>query len=533
MAVGLYIPPRSPITTDHYNDLQVQIDQANSRQFLIFSEQITGNGISTQFQLTGNVTNAVFISGGWNNANIQTALPVEITTLEGKPLYDASLLYMFTRHRIEAISITGSGMVNTDYAPRVGEVGNIWYWYNLSNQDRIDHYYRSDFVAKMEETSGDLATNIAANTQNFNNILSASDDTVQKALNTIDSLTILKSEVSNISGYLNTQINSISGIGSSNTLKIAELDTRFVNISGDTMTGQLAMSGAGIQLDTTIANPTYQEGKLFYDNAEHTLAYYNDSPNITVNLGQEILIRIKNDEGTTLVDGDVVFIYGANGNNLLARKANASSASTSRATIGVMTETVLHNGFGYCTTLGKVHGLNTNSFNEGDTVYLSDTVSGAFVSYVPTAPSRVVRIGYIVKKSSGDGHLQVHITDGLSVDEINDIKITSLSGGDLLQYNSATQLYENKPISIINSAYTPLSTTAQISAGLLDTSLNKKSTTLVYTTNVLTSLSNVYGAKAFNYNGSGQLTSISGSGQFKTKSFTYDIDGNLTTITIV
>lgn len=220
ISANLSLEISNRINYDAY--LQQQINEVSSAQYLIFSEQMTGNGNSTQFQLTGNITNAQFISGGWNILNVQNSLPSNITDINGKSIYDAGILYLFTRHKINIVSISGNAVVNLDYIPQNNEIFKLWYWYSLSGFDRIDHYYRDDFVAKMEEVSGELATGTVVNTVSFNNILSPFDNTVQNALNTIDSKVILKSEVSNVSAGLQKQIfsvsESLSGYANSTTL---------------------------------------------------------------------------------------------------------------------------------------------------------------------------------------------------------------------------------------------------------------------------------------------------------------------------
>jgi hypothetical protein len=294
--------------------------------------------------------------------------------------------------------------------------------------------------------------------------------------------------VASISGNLQSQINAISVPTSAAFL--TDYDARYVNATGDTMTGNLVMSGGSIQLDIALANPTYQEGRVFYDNAEKALSYYTDINGITVNVGQEHLIKVKNVNGSPLADGDVVYVFSADGNNVTVKKARADIAATSRATIGVVTQACADSASTYITRLGKVHGLNTNAYNEGDTVYLSHTTAGGWTTTLPPAPNRTVRIGYITKKSSGDGHILVDVHDGLSLTEVNDVWISSAVNGDLIRYNSANSRWENNSVvaatsGALDSRYTLLSTTASIS-GSLQSQINLKQNeiTLVAGSNV-------------------------------------------------
>jgi hypothetical protein len=210
----------SEITNRQLGDqnLQQQINEVVAGSHVVFSEQLTGNGISTHYQLTGAITNGQFISGGWAVINVLSSLESNITDVNGKPIYDAGILSLFTRHRIYIDSIDLSGGVNLDYAPQNSQVFKLWYWYDLQGTDRINNYYRDDFVAKMEQNDGDLATNVVANIVNFNNILSNTDNTVQKALETLDDHT--HPEIASISASVinlgNTKQNNITLIGGAN-----------------------------------------------------------------------------------------------------------------------------------------------------------------------------------------------------------------------------------------------------------------------------------------------------------------------------
>lgn len=272
----------------------------------------------------------------------------------------------------------------------------------------------------------------------------------------------------------------------------------YVSKSGDTMTGSLVMSNASIDLDSSYT-ALYKEGRLFYDTATKTLAYYNEVNGITVNLGQEHLIRVKNNSGSIISNGSVCYINGSLGDNITCALAKADSPITSKSTIGICTNDIAINDFGYITRLGVVHGLDTHDFTAGDVLYLSPTVAGGLTNVEPIAPYRNVRVGYVSKKSSGDGHILVDVHIGQSLSELNDVSTVGISGSDVLVYSSITNTFTPKPI--INGVNKSLS--YDISSGKLS------------------SLTSSLGNKIFTYNIDGQLTSISGSGLFKNKTFVY------------
>jgi len=45
--------------------------------------------------------------------------------------------------------------------------------------------------------------------------------------------------------------------------------------------------------------PSHKEGRVFYDNNSHALSYYNDVDDMTLNIGQEVIVRVHNATGAT------------------------------------------------------------------------------------------------------------------------------------------------------------------------------------------------------------------------------------------
>lgn len=184
-----------------------------------------------------------------------------------------------------------------------------------------------------------------------------------------------------------------------------------VNKAGDTMSGALAFSGAGtaVQLDAAqAAQPAYAEGKVFYDPVEKSLAYYNDVNGVTVNVGQETLLRVHNNTGSTILNGKAVYINGATGDKPTIALAKADAELTSKC-IGVVTADIAHGTQGYVTLRGIIHDLNTNSYNEGDSLFLSKDTAGELVNVAPTAPNYRVFVGYVTRKNSSNGTILVNV----------------------------------------------------------------------------------------------------------------------------
>ena len=179
-----------------------------------------------------------------------------------------------------------------------------------------------------------------------------------------------------------------------------------------------------IDLQTGLAAPSWFEGRVFYDDANKTLAVYNNESDVTLQLGQEIYFRVYNDTGIAIANGALVFINGAFG----GRPTVALAKSDSPTTTGVIAMATHEIGIaeeGFVTTLGSVGDLNTNSWVVGTTLYLSETVAGGWQSAAPTAPNFPIQIGIVIAQDASDGAILIAIgpTDVAQTMVIQDLEI--------------------------------------------------------------------------------------------------------------
>lgn len=152
--------------------------------------------------------------------------------------------------------------------------------------------------------------------------------------------------------------------------------------------------------------------------------------------------------GESLTKGQAVFISSADGTNMIATKASNVSEATSSQTIGIIAQDLALNDTGFVITEGLLSGLNTNSGNVGDPIFLG--VDGALLFGVvnkPVAPAHMVYLGTITRKQSVNGEIFVKVQNGYELAELHDVLINNvtLTNNDVLTYDSATQLWKNKP----------------------------------------------------------------------------------------
>lgn len=154
---------------------------------------------------------------------------------------------------------------------------------------------------------------------------------------------------------------------------------------------------------TAIAGPAHSSGQLFYDSGDEAMAFHNNEADITLQIGQEMWVRVRNESGSTITNGQVVYIDGLASGLPRIALARADVAATAEA-VGLATHDIETASTGFVTAYGLVRDFDTSSFTLADRVYLSASVAGAITNTAPSDPNFVVPIGIIteVNVSTGD-----------------------------------------------------------------------------------------------------------------------------------
>jgi hypothetical protein len=232
------------------------------------------------------------------------------------------------------------------------------------------------------------------------------------------------------------------------------LDTTTINPldkSGDTMTGLLGLDSEGLLFDTVTASPAAPvAGQTFWDDMNHTIATKLSS-SVTLQHGQENHLFVKNDSGSLIPNGAVVYVNAANTARATIRLARADS-NTSDRTIGMVTADIADNAEGYVTTFGLVHDLTTNvdgdgtSCSDGDPIYLSATTAGEWVKTAPTAPNHNISLGQVINAAGGTaGTIFINVNSSGHLANLHDVGISGLANRDTLEYDSTLTYWKNVP----------------------------------------------------------------------------------------
>ena len=205
-----------------------------------------------------------------------------------------------------------------------------------------------------------------------------------------------------------------------------------------------------IDFDTVAPVTQPVAARLSWNNTDGTLDLGLKGGNVTLQVGQENVIRVVNKTGADLLEADFRVVRvrsvaegGAQGQRLAVVLAQADNDTDSATTLGVVTENIPVNQEGFITIFGNVKNIDTTgakswagseTWVDGDMLYLSPTHPGYLTNVKPIAPQHLVIIGYVEYAQQNNGKLFIKIDNGWEMGELHDVRdnTTSTSYGDLL-----------------------------------------------------------------------------------------------------
>jgi hypothetical protein len=128
-------------------------------------------------------------------------------------------------------------------------------------------------------------------------------------------------------------------------------------------------------------------------------------------VGFETYMRVKNDTGSQIDNGEVVGFVGVNGEINVAPYI-ANSSANELYFVGVATHDMPDQDIGPVTLYGKVRGLDTTgpgaeTWSVGDILYVSPTTAGLLTNVRPTAPNVVISVAAVLSVDATDGEIMV------------------------------------------------------------------------------------------------------------------------------
>lgn len=233
---------------------------------------------------------------------------------------------------------------------------------------------------------------------------------------------------------------------------VIDLDTNKVPYTGATGNVDLGVYGIKttdfVDFNTGPTN-TPQEGRMIWNDVDGTLDVGLKGSKVTLQVGQEQVIRVVNKTGGNLLESQYKVVRirtvaegGAQGQRLAVVLAQADTKANHSGVLGLVTEDIDNNQEGFITSFGNVRNINTTgslqgeTWQDGDVLWLSESAAGGLTNIEPT--NHPVQIGYVVYAHANNGKIFVKVDEGVDeLQELHDVNITSASNGQWLEYDGS------------------------------------------------------------------------------------------------
>ena len=151
----------------------------------------------------------------------------------------------------------------------------------------------------------------------------------------------------------------------------------------------------------------------------------------------------KGQAGEALSKGEVVYISGISGNTTVVSKADADDSAKMPA-FGVVAADASLNASVSIYTFGRLSGLDTSSFSEGDELFVS-TTAGALTSTAPTGESsKLQKIAKVTRSDNSAGSIFI-----MGAGRSN--AVPNLDNGDIFIGNGSNQAVSSSLNTLIDS----------------------------------------------------------------------------------
>jgi len=274
-----------------------------------------------------------------------------------------------------------------------------------------------------------------------------------------------------------------------NTMQYGRTSITFPNASVQTI------AFPGFANAALTGNPTAPTAALGdNDTSIATTAFVQQELASGTAVAKNLEVRVRNQSGSTMAAGTIVYISGATGNLPLITKAQANNDANSAQTIGFVKTSIANNGTGYVIVRGVLENIDTSALSEGVQLYLSPTTAGTWTTSKPSAPEHLVYVGVVIRSHPTLGTILVSVQNGYELHELHDVALSSEANNDLLVYELSTDLWKNKSFATLGLATLASPTftgTPSLPTGTtgVTQSVNDNSTKLVTTAGLLDMLS--------------------------------------------
>jgi hypothetical protein len=210
---------------------------------------------------------------------------------------------------------------------------------------------------------------------------------------------------------------------------------------------------SAVTITTSLTTPTLNFGSdasLSWNSVDGTVDISYTGSGATLQVGQEQHYYAKATEN--IANGDVVMFAGAQGDHILIAKADLSAVGfIDQWVLGLATEEILNNEFGYVTSFGKVRQIDITGtgWSEGDLLWADPNNVGGLTNTQPTSPDHSILMAAVVGINGTNAVLLVRPTFGHHLSDLHDVFVNSgtLANNQVLVWDSTDERWENVTLS--------------------------------------------------------------------------------------
>src|SRR5210317_1889719 len=364
-------------------DISSELNVAGNA-YILSNAVITGNtDISSELNVSGNayiLSNAV-ITG---NADISSELNVA-----GNAYVLSNIIVSGNTDISSELNVSGNvyASSNIDVARDLNITGNI---YALADIIVTGNTYATTDVDVTNDLNVSGNTFIQKNAQVTGNVIAKSHVNVTGNVNVTKELNVTGnayvSKGLDVTGNVYVSSNAVV-VGNVHAARyygdgghLANVTLQVVSDKGNTTSNTIQFTNPTTAFTTDLVSNVIVKLDQLSNvvitslEADHSLVY--DGSHWVNDFNIHNFIKVHNNTGTTLYKGNAVYIVDSFNNNV-ANVALAKSDSTiTMPAIGLIHENVLPGDEGVAVAYGKVNGINTLGYVEGDTVYVSNVGAG-------------------------------------------------------------------------------------------------------------------------------------------------------------
>lgn len=193
----------------------------------------------------------------------------------------------------------------------------------------------------------------------------------------------------------------------------------------------------GFTLDAAIEVGT---GQLTWNADEGTLEL-GKTGGISNYIGAETMVLCRNNSNSvTIPKGTAVMFAGTVGasGRLKVAPMVSNGSLPGYVFFGVTDQAIAGAADGYVTTFGKIRGVNTNAYLDGDILWCNPAVAGGFTKVEPQAPNLKLAVAAVVR-ATNNGTIFVRSTAGSRLQDLHDVEANgSKDNGDTLEWVAAS-----------------------------------------------------------------------------------------------